>query len=446
MRALDFLARQKGCYGPKSMFKRIFILFLFLAALASAGLFLLVRNDEVWARRVSAVPLYARTYLHSLQPTPALPTPPPVAADSRQRLLAARATLAPPVISVENSLPATFTPRPDAPTPTLLPSPTPTRAATATPPLSPVATRVALGGIQHAYQLWNNCGPVTIAMNLSYYGIWPDQREVAAELKPNQDDKNVSPEQLAAYAASQGFASTVRVGGTVTLLQRLLSNGFPVIVEDWVEPEDRGGIGHYRLFTGYDTAEGVFFSHDSLYGPNRQVPMDGFDATWRVFNRKYIVVYRPQEEEKVKLALGAAADDEAMLAQALAVAQQEAQADANDPFAWFNLGSTYTLMDEPALAASAFDEARRLGLPMRMLWYQLEIFEAYLGAGRYQDVVELGEATAQTTQGHEEVYYYLGVANAAQDKQDVAVSYWRKALEYNPNYAPAARKLQQLGQ
>ncbi|RIK17073.1 MAG: hypothetical protein DCC51_12895, partial [Anaerolineae bacterium] len=59
----------------------------------------------------------------------------------------------------------------------------------------------------------------------------------------------------------------------------------------------------------------------------------------------------------------------------------------DDPFAWFNLGSSLTelaRLDDAALfegAAAAFDQARLLGLPPRMLWYQFGPYEAYLAGG-----------------------------------------------------------------
>jgi tetratricopeptide (TPR) repeat protein len=374
---------------------------LFLCGfLGVAALTLLVQTDETWARRLAYVPRLAETTLRRLRPVAELPTPPPASADSRARLLAltplAPPTLPPPaveVIGAPQSRPAL------GPTPTLAPTPSPAPLVAAAQTAS---DQLALTGVQHAYQTWNNCGPVTIAMNLSYYEHYRDQQEAAAFLKPDEDDKNVSPEQIVAYARQQGFDGLVRVGGTTALLQQLLSNGIPVIVEDWVDPEDRGGIGHYRLFTGYDRAAGHFIAQDSLYGPDRVIDMESFDASWRVFNRKYIVIFRPEAADSVRGLLGTMAGDEAMLAHTVAVARAEAETDPNDYVAWFNLGSAYTLLGDYELAATAYDEARRAGLPFRMLWYQEEPFAAYLGAGRHRDVIRLAEVTLLNAGDHEE--------------------------------------------
>jgi tetratricopeptide (TPR) repeat protein len=417
---------------------------LLLAILASTALVILASTDETWQQRLEVVPLRARAYLRQLGPEPVLPTPPPARDDSRARLLYATPeptpTLAAPAVSVvEEGSASPVPPTVTAPAATALPSPSPTAEPEPTAvPLAPVAAQITLSGVQHAYQLWNNCGPVTVAMNLSYYDLNRDQREAARFLKPDQDDKNVSPEELVAYARSQGFDGIVRMGGTIELLQRLLTGGFPVIVEDWMEPEDRGGIGHYRLFTGYDAGAGYFLAQDSYYGPNREMPVQGFDANWRVFNRKYVVIYPPEDAGKVHDILGEMSDDEQMLQHALDVAREEAQRDPEDVFAWFNLGTTYTHLGEHLLAAEAFDEARRIGLPFRMLWYQMEPFRAYLEAGRYEDVIQLADATAQSTGGHEEAYYYQALAYEAQGREQEALTYLERALDYNPNYQPAA--------
>ncbi len=433
---------------------------IIIIALGAGTLFYLASTDEGWERRITALPHMARGYVRSLQPTAAIPTPPPVAESDRARLLQgevptlaasamplATPTLDEAVASGEVDIPASSTPQASstpAP-PTMTPIPTSTSTPSATPfPLTPTAQQVALQGVQHQAQGWNNCGPTTMAMSLSYFGLTLHQREPASFLKPNGDDKNVSPEQMAAYAESQGFETTIRVAGTIELLQQLVSNGFPVIVEDWILPEDLGGMGHYRLITGFDQEAGHFIAQDSYFGRDKVVPFDELNHSWRVFNRKYIVVYQAEKQEMLDAILGPMADDNTMWNEALVQARADAQANPEDALAWFTLGSSYTALGEMELAAAAFDQARAIGLPLRMLWYQFEPFEAYLAQGRYQDVIDLGYATAHSAGGHEEAYYYQGLGYAAQERYDLAESNFRKALDYNPNFTPAADALAEL--
>lgn len=428
---------------------------LLLLVLLALGFTYVQGGSEAVERRVGAVPAYARTYLRRWRPTPILPTPPPVSDARRAALLQAHLPTVIPTAVPPAPVPPTFTPLPSLPAPSTLtpfpsatpttgasPSPTPTASATQFP-VTPVASAVSLDGVTYHAQMWNNCGPATLTMNLSYYGIAEHQRVGAAYLKPNEDDKNVSPDQLLAYAYQHGLDGVVRVGGDLTLLRRFIANGFPVIVETWIEPDDHGGMGHYRLLTAYD--EGTFTAQDSYYGPNRRLYGQELDLGWRVFNRKFIVLYPPEREASVEALLGALADDATMYTRALETAQSEAAAVPDDPFAWFNLGTAYTRLNQPESAADAFDEARRIGLPLRMLWYQFEPFEAYLATGRYDDVVELGYVTAYSANGHEEAYFYEALGYLGKGNLEMTVSRLRKALDYNPNYEPAAAALDELG-
>jgi tetratricopeptide (TPR) repeat protein len=200
-------------------------------------------------------------------------------------------------------------------------------------------------------------------------------------------------------------------------------------------------MGHYRLLTGYNETAHQFWSFDSLHGASVTVPIDELDNFWRVFNRTYLVVFPPEGAARVYAILGSSADRATMHETALRIAQDEARAAPNDPFAWFNMGTNYARLGEPALAASAFDEARRLGLPYRMLWYQFDIFESYLAMGRYHEVIDLATATLQATGGLEELYYYRGLARQATDQPQAAIEDFQAALAHNPHFDPAAQAL-----
>jgi len=400
-------------------------------------------NLEPVSRRLDTVPYYARTYVNKLLPKPALPTPPAVSEIDAETLLQTRGGEAE---LEQNASIGAVSPSPDEPV-----GQTQTAhvsgvrlVESAVTDVQPPGPGITLTGFEHEWQTWNNCGPATISMNLSYYGQGDTQAKAAQFLKPNQDDKNVSPDELVAYARSLGLEGLVGYGGDIGLLRHLLSNGFPVIAESWAEPDDRGGMGHYRLLTGYSDAENQFWTYDSLHGASVTVSIDEFDRFWRVFNRTYLVVFPSEEAALVYAILGPSADRTAMYEAALRTAQQEAKTTPDDPFAWFNVGTNYARLGEPALAASAFDEARRLGLPYRMLWYQFDVFETYLAMGRYKEVIELATATLKATGGLEELYYYRGLAHQAINQPDAAAEDYRAALAYNPNFELAAQALGEL--
>ncbi|MCP5096927.1 MAG: hypothetical protein GY943_15365, partial [Chloroflexi bacterium] len=48
----------------------------------------------------------------------------------------------------------------------------------------PIPASARLEGFNHHFQEWNNCGPATMAMTLSYFGLGLTQTDTAADLKP----------------------------------------------------------------------------------------------------------------------------------------------------------------------------------------------------------------------------------------------------------------------
>ena len=109
----------------------------------------------------------------------------------------------------------------------------------------------------------------------------------------------------------------------------------------------------------------------------------------------------------------------------------------DDPFAWFNLGTDLTALGRYEEAASAYDQARQLGLPWRMLWYQFGPFRAYYETGRYDEVIALADATLRTAKHIEELYYWKGLAQHARgDCRRPRGSFAGSGtLQFNPNFA-----------
>jgi tetratricopeptide (TPR) repeat protein len=401
--------------------------------------------------RIEYLPLYARSTYHKLfPPPPYLPTPAPTVASITATQNRPVATVDPPALIDDIpvvSISATPRAEPAILTPSAQPEAAPSRAlpsATSLPTadLPPPLPATLLSGLTHQWQTWNNCGPATITMNLSYFGRTETQVEAAQFLKPNRDDKNVSPHELAAYARSVGLKAMVRQGGSLPELKAFLSTGFPVLAETWLVHEG-DGLGHYRLVIGYDEATRSLATFDSLNGPGYTVSYEQFDADWRVFNRLYVLAYPPEQEEIVAAILGPQLDDATMYEGLVSQARSELAVNPNDAIAYFNLGEALTRLDRYEEATTAFDRARQLGLHWRRLWYQFAPFEAYYAVERYQDVLDLAEATLASTGGLEEVYLYQGLAWQATGQSGAADAF-EAALAYNPNFTPAREALEQL--
>lgn len=315
-------------------------------------------------------------------------------------------------------------------------------------PLPPLPESIRLEGVRHQWQTWNNCGPASITMAASYFGRKETQTHAAAFLKPDPEDKNVRPDELVAYVKTLGLEAQALVGGDVDRLKRLLANNIPVVVEVWIAPEPNDWMGHYRLLTGYDDRTKQFIAYDSVASPgvNLIQPYSRFEEDWRVFNRTYIPVYTPDKAEIVEQILGPNRGDRPMYERALAIAQQEVASLPENGFAWFNLGSSLTALGRHAEAAAAFDKARTLKLPWRMLWYQFGPFEAYLAQERYADVLALTASNLQRASELEESHYYRGRALQAQGQVAPAKAAYQTALKHNPKYLPAYHALSSLGQ
>lgn len=339
--------------------------------------------------------------------------------------------------------------------------------ATATPPaqapdpdqtmmiaVQPIAPSVALGGITHMWQRWSNCGPATLAMQLSYFGIARTQFDVANVVKPDPEDKNVTPEELAAYARSQGLRAIVRVNGDGDRMRLLLSNGIPVLIETWYERGPEDSMGHYRLLSGYDEARQEWIAFDSfvMEGVSDKLPYQGIrlpydrmERLWRVFNHTYVLVYPGDWEPLVMAILGDDVDDAQMWQRALQQAQAAIEADPQDAYAWFNLGSDLVALGRFVEAAAAYDQARAIGLPWRMAWYQFGPYRAYFETGRYADLIALSDQTIAAAGNIEEAFYWRGTGLAAQGDRAGARQAWQRAVQLNPNFQLAAAALASLG-
>ncbi|MEZ4618051.1 MAG: C39 family peptidase [Caldilineaceae bacterium] len=250
------------------------------------------------------------------------------------------------------------------PTPVLVatePEPTTAAISTAPTPLpryQPAVARVELTGFNHQWQTWNNCGPATLSMNLSYFGNPLTQADIGAVLRRHEDDKNVSPEELVDFARSQGYHAQLRVNGNRDLMRLLLSNGVPVIVETWLEEHPNDGMGHYRMLTGYDDAEQYWIAYDSYVDTGLFSSLRSYagirmeyaetEALWSVFNHTYLLIYTDALAPIVESIYGEKLDQSLMWQQALASAQQSVQAQPNNAYAWFNLGTDLTQLGDYA--------------------------------------------------------------------------------------------------
>jgi hypothetical protein len=327
---------------------------------------------------------------------------------------------------------------------------TATPEPTAEPIVLPNAYRME--GFSYIAQTWNNCGPATLVMGLSYFGATTTQAEAAAWLKPNTEDKNVSADQMVQYVNDfvPGVAALWRYGGEFDQIRNLMLNGFPVIIEMGYDPEpDRlGWMGHYLLLVAWDDSSQTVWSYDSYDGQDFPYSYADVENYWSHFNHRYIVLFEPQREAELLALLGTDADPNQNLLNTLEEVRGRLMQNPENAFDWFNMGTIFTELggDYYSYAAEAYDEARRIGLPWRMNWYQFGMFEAYIAVERYGDAIALAQANLNDGGGQyvEETYYYAGVAREGLGEIDRARANYQEALNFNPNFIPAREALDRL--
>lgn len=332
------------------------------------------------------------------------------------------------------------------PTPTALPTETPTPSPT-------LPAVVSLPAPTWEKQGWNNCGPATLALYLQSYGWEGDQYDISAVVKPQLSDRNVNVEELIYYVWNHvaGFGADFRVGGDIDRLQRFLAAGIPIMIEEgmildssaW--PNDDRWAGHYLLLTGYDAENEIFIGQDSYYGADQQISFETLDANWKAFNRVFIFVYPSDLESMVEALLGPHEDYEYNRQHALEISEAEIDADPDDAFAWFNLGSNLVYFKRYLEAAQVYDTVRQLGVPQRMWRYQFSPFLAYFHSERTDDLMAVTEYALQITEQSEEALLWRGWGRVRKGETDGAIADFRAALAVNANYQDALYALDYLG-
>lgn len=317
---------------------------------------------------------------------------------------------------------------------------------------APLPATLRLTGLRPVYQQFNRCSAAALTIQLSYFGWEGTYDDAIRGLNPHAEDVAVRLEEMIDFAELQGLRAIERVGGTIDMLKVLVGNGFPVLVENiYYDGGDayRDWMSHNRVIMGFDDDLQVLYSFDSLLGngedgQGRPIPYDDLDERWKPFNRDYLVLYRPEEEDLLREIMGDHWDPIYNYEWALEQSMAELGTEYADSFTLFNIGSSQVALGNYEEAADYFDQARALGLPWRMMWYQYGPFEAYYQVGRYDDVLQLARDVIASTPGVEEVYYYAGLAYEAQGDLLRAESNYQVAIQRNTNFTAAVTALAEL--
>ncbi len=134
------------------------------------------------------------------------------------------------------------------------------------------------------------CGPASLKMVLSYYGVEKTEKEVA-ELCQATAALGTDATSLQRAAERLGFAAEVKNLSTFEDIQQWLDKKVPVIV-NWFtrgRPDDDTSAmadGHYSVVVGLD-AHSIYLQ-DPEIGGLRKIPRDDFLRVWFDFTGSYI--------------------------------------------------------------------------------------------------------------------------------------------------------------
>jgi tetratricopeptide (TPR) repeat protein len=357
---------------------------------------------------------------------------------------------------IQNSTPIAVRPTPTitATRPAATNTPDVIETALPTPTSTPIPERVLLTSPAYEKQDINNCGPATLAMYLKFYGWEGDQFTISDLIKPIPQDRNVNVEELDYYVRNYaGWLQTIyRVGGDIDLLKELIAAGIPVMIEEsftfeesyW--PNDDKWAGHYFLVNGYDEQRKSFLGQDSFYGPDSWVGYEKLNTQWQSFNYVYTIIFLPGQEEIVKSILGENWDREVNRQNALEKARMETEEDPKNVFAWFNLGSNLVYFGEYQDATLAYDRAREIGWPQRMLRYQFSPFMAYFHSLRTEDLMILVDYALGRTPNSEEALLWKGWGLYRTGNKQGALDSFQAALNAQPGYEDAIYAINYVNQ
>ncbi len=318
----------------------------------------------------------------------------------------------------------------------------------------PVPASFALEGMGLEYQTMNNCGPANLSMNLTYWGWTTNQHITEEALKTHKDDRNVMLQEMLDFVqANTNLKGQLRYGGDIEVVKRLLSGGFPVLLERGHTDEEDGWMGHYSIITAYDDNTQTVQIPDTLLGM-MNLTYTELEHDWWHFDGIYLVVYPSEREQEVLSLLGEDADSSKNLQNTLAKVEARIQQVSGQDlfFALYSKGSVLVEMGDYLGAAQAYDQAFTVynqldfGLrPWRITWYQVGPYLAYYYSGRYQDVFNLADQTITNTSfpSLPETWYWGGQAALMLTDKDTAADYFRKALEFYPGWDLATQGLAQ---
>jgi len=269
-----------------------------------------------------------------------------------------------------------------------VPDPAPAVAA-ALPAAPAVEVKPALPradlAVGHVSQSLNNCGPASVVMILTTFGLQVSQEDARLALRGPDWGRGMGPTPVGPWVEREfGLRAVWRTNGTAELMKTLVTNGFAPMVTQWLYDPTVARTSHWRVVRGYDDARGVFYTQDPLRGPDLALSYGWFEENWMPFAFRYLVVYAPEDEALVKAIIG---DEwsEAGNRQGLYERTKAIAAAGPSSATWLAFGEAAYRFGMFEEAVAAFERGISLGSPAGVFTLRSSYPQALAALGRHDE-------------------------------------------------------------
>ena len=224
-------------------------------------------------------------------------------------------------------------------------------------------------------------GSLDLAGVLKFWGWKGNLGDILTYLQPDARDASITPARMVAFVSEDtGYKALLRWGGDPLMLTRLVYAGFPVIIQRGAQSVSADGWkGQYEVVYAYDRDRRrvEFLNLSSPDGSGQSESFDNLIKDWRAFNYIYLVVYPQEKGQALQKVLGNQIDVQTNYRYSADKALKETTTTTglDQFFAWFNRGTSLTLLNDFEGASQAFDQAYNIYKdlpegkhPWQMLW------------------------------------------------------------------------------
>ena len=265
------------------------------------------------------------------------------------------------------------------------PAAEPVAVAVPAPEPKAAPASVVFDDMKHVWQSLNNCGPASVVMALSTFGIDVSQEFARVPLRGTNVLSGMGPQKVDGWVnANFGLRSVWRNNGTNDLLRRLVANGFAPMVTQWMQDPSISRIAHWRVVRGYDDAAGTFYVNDPMLGNMVPLSYKWFQNNWQSFSYRYMVIYDPKDEALLKAIIGDDWNDAKMRKNFYERTKADAYSQDTSA-AWLAYGEAaygYGLFRE---AVTAFERGMALGSVQGVFTLRSSYPQALRALGRQSD-------------------------------------------------------------